>query len=85
MIIGHAIYLKNMELEEFKSKMCDRCKVTNVLLAQGEAEELCEECPLNRLEHLGKLGIRMNETAEGRNPAMDVKAPSLPCKESDGI
>lgn len=67
MIIGQALYLKNMEIEEMKSQMCDRCKVTNVLLAEGEAEELCEACPLNKLEILGKLGIRLDKKEGGKD------------------
>lgn len=65
MVKGQALYLKGIDLDEMKSQMCDRCKVTNILLAEGEAEELCEACPLNKLELLGKLKITMGGGGSG--------------------
>ena len=58
-----ALYLKEITLVEMREMMCNRCVVTNKLLAAGEALRLCDECPMNDLEPLGimKKGTEKNE------------------------
>ena len=45
---GQELVLKEITLEEFRQKICDeRCIVTNKLLDEGHAIEMCYDCPMN--------------------------------------
>lgn len=54
-IRGEYILMEDLTMEQFREAMCDRCIVTNNLLDEGHALELCSSCPQNKLHSIGPM------------------------------